>query len=357
MGCRRPARRSASPAASPPSGGRSRSSTSITPTSTTRSCARRASSPCSSSRCSSQGRVIGVLHVGSHTPREFSDDDATSCSSPPTRRARDRAGAALMRSRAREAAELITRQLRGIQKVTDATLGLPPEEELLQELLAAGRRDPCGRHGGDPAAQRHRLHARAAKGIEEEVEQGVQIPLGRGFAGRIAAEKRAITIYDVDHADILNPILRERASNPCSAYPLLVQGRVIGVLHVGSPPARVQQRRARPPAAGRRPRRARHRAGAPVRAAARGGRWSSSGAPPGDLDRSGLEGAARYLPAALARLGGDWNYVFPLVAGAGGCGRQSRGCRRDGAAAHGPRRGLCGGGGRAGATWPTASTT
>ena len=54
------------------------------------------------------------------------------------------------------------------------------------------------------------LHARAAKGIEEEVEQGVRIPLGRGFAGRIAAERRAIAIPDVDHADILNPILREK---------------------------------------------------------------------------------------------------------------------------------------------------
>src|SRR6185436_12282951 len=79
-----------------------------------------------------------------------------------------------------------------------------------------------------------RLHARGAKGIEEEVEQGVQIPLGRGFAGRIAAEKRAITIYDVDHADILNPILREKGIKSLLGVPLLVQGRVIGVLHVGS---------------------------------------------------------------------------------------------------------------------------
>ena len=78
------------------------------------------------------------------------------------------------------------------------------------------------------------LRARAAKGIEEEVEQGVAIPVGRGFAGRIAAERRAIVIPDVDHADILNPILREKGIRSLLGVPLLVEGRVIGVLHVGT---------------------------------------------------------------------------------------------------------------------------
>ena len=37
------------------------------------------------------------------------------------------------------------------------------------------------------------LVARAARGIEEEVEQGVRIPVGGGFAGRIAAERARST--------------------------------------------------------------------------------------------------------------------------------------------------------------------
>src|SRR4051794_24772093 len=78
------------------------------------------------------------------------------------------------------------------------------------------------------------LVARAAKGIEEEVEAGVRIPVGRGFAGRIAAERRPVKILDVDHADILNPILREKRIRSMLGVPLLVEGRVIGVLHVGS---------------------------------------------------------------------------------------------------------------------------
>ena len=68
------------------------------------------------------------------------------------------------------------------------------------------------------------LHARAAKGIEEEVEQGTRIPVGRGFAGRIAAERRPITIPDVDHADILNPILRQKGIRSLLGVPLLVEG-------------------------------------------------------------------------------------------------------------------------------------
>ena len=60
------------------------------------------------------------------------------------------------------------------------------------------------------------------------------IPVGKGFAGRIAAEGRAITIEDVDHADILNPILREKGIRSLLGVPLLVEGQVIGVLHVGT---------------------------------------------------------------------------------------------------------------------------
>ena len=78
------------------------------------------------------------------------------------------------------------------------------------------------------------LRARAAKGIEEEVEQGVRIPVGRGFAGRIAAERRPIVIPDVDHGDVLNPLLREKGIRSLLGVPLLVEGRVIGVLHVGT---------------------------------------------------------------------------------------------------------------------------
>ena len=62
----------------------------------------------------------------------------------------------------------------------------------------------------------------------------MRIPVGQGFAGRIAAERVPIFIADVDHADVLNPILREKGIASLLGVPLIVEGDLIGVLHVGS---------------------------------------------------------------------------------------------------------------------------
>jgi serine phosphatase RsbU (regulator of sigma subunit) len=78
------------------------------------------------------------------------------------------------------------------------------------------------------------LIARAAKGLEEEVEQGVRIPIGEGFAGRIASERLPIFIADVNHADVLNPLLRKKGVRSMLGVPLIVEGDLVGVLHVGT---------------------------------------------------------------------------------------------------------------------------
>ena len=81
---------------------------------------------------------------------------------------------------------------RGVQAVTDVALAHLSLEELLDELLLRVR-DALD---ADTAAvllieeTGRELVARAAKGIEEEVERGVRIPVGQGFAGRIAASRR-----------------------------------------------------------------------------------------------------------------------------------------------------------------------
>ena len=78
------------------------------------------------------------------------------------------------------------------------------------------------------------LVARAAHGLEEEVQAGVRIPVGQGFAGRIAAERKPVVLDDVAHSDVLNPILREKGIRSLVGVPLLADGRVLGVLHVGT---------------------------------------------------------------------------------------------------------------------------
>jgi anti-sigma regulatory factor (Ser/Thr protein kinase)/putative methionine-R-sulfoxide reductase with GAF domain len=127
-------------------------------------------------------------------------------------------------------------QLHDLVRLSDPALSELDFTGLLDELLIRVR----DLLGVDTAAillvdeERKQLVARAAKGIEEEVEQGVRIPIGGGFAGRIAKERVGIFIADVDHADILNPILREKGIRSLLGVPLIVEGDLIGVLHVGS---------------------------------------------------------------------------------------------------------------------------
>jgi signal transduction histidine kinase len=127
-------------------------------------------------------------------------------------------------------------RLRRLQALTDAALSSLDLDELLATMVERLREvlevDTCAVLLLD--AERQELVATAAVGIEEEVEQGVRIPLGKGFAGRVAAERRPVILDDVDHADVLNLILREKGIKSLSGVPLLVQDEVIGVLHVGS---------------------------------------------------------------------------------------------------------------------------
>ena len=127
-------------------------------------------------------------------------------------------------------------QLQRLQRITDVTLGHLSVEQLLDELLIRLREVI----GADTAAvllldkAADELVATAAKGIEEEVEANVRIPVGLGFAGRIAAERRPVFLPVVDHSNVLNPILREKGIVSLLGVPLLVQGEVLGVLHVGT---------------------------------------------------------------------------------------------------------------------------
>src|SRR5919106_4745269 len=103
-------------------------------------------------------------------------------------------------------------RLRKLQSVMEAALAHLTLDELLDELLirvrSALEADTAAVLLLDEAAGE--LVARAAKGLEEEVERGVRIPLGAGFAGRIAAETRPIFLPEVTHDVVVNPILIER---------------------------------------------------------------------------------------------------------------------------------------------------
>lgn len=127
-------------------------------------------------------------------------------------------------------------RLRRLQSVSDAALAHLSLDELLEEILDRIRdaleADTCAVLMLDE--DRNELVARAARGVEEEVERGVRIPVGKGFAGRVAAERRPVIIPDVDHSEVLNPILREKGIRSVLGAPLIARGRVLGVVHVGT---------------------------------------------------------------------------------------------------------------------------
>jgi hypothetical protein len=160
------------------------------------------------------------------------------------------------------------------------------------------------------------LIARAACGIEEEVRQGVRIPLGTGFAGRIAVAKEAVRLDRVDSTTVANPLLWEKGIRVMLGVPLLTEGEVIGVLHVGRLTARpfsdadvnilkiVADR---------------------VAGAIQTRALALERAATVLLERSllpsklpycpGLEFAARYVPAEERTVGGDWYDLFVLSSG------------------------------------------
>ena len=127
-------------------------------------------------------------------------------------------------------------RLRAIQSITDAALSRLDDREMLAELVERTREALQA----DTAAvllldfASGHLVATAAAGLEEEVRQGVRIPVGRGFAGRIAAEHRPVILDHVDHTTVLNPILWAKGIQSMMGVPMVAGGKVIGVLHVGS---------------------------------------------------------------------------------------------------------------------------
>jgi signal transduction histidine kinase len=177
------------------------------------------------------GEAIGVLRVGTLEPRTFGAPEIELL-----QLASERAASAIGHGRAFEAGRRLAQRLLKLEAVTDTALTHLDADDLLDELLDRLRAllegDTCAILLIDEATDE--LVARAARGIEGEVERGVRIPIGRGFAGRIAAERRPIVIDDVDHADILNPILREKGIKSLVGAPLVTRDKIIGVIHVGS---------------------------------------------------------------------------------------------------------------------------
>jgi serine phosphatase RsbU (regulator of sigma subunit) len=211
----------------------------------------------------------------------------------------------------------VTRKLENIQAIIGESFAHMDVDEFLDTLLERVRDvldvdtavvlllDKPGRD----------LVAEAAKGIEEEVSQAAHVPVGRGFAGRVAAERRPIYIADVPSADLFNPLLVQKGLRSLLGVPLIGSGTLVGVMHVGTLSPRrftADEEEFLQIAASQ--------AAMAVQsllshAEQAGALELQRSLIPSELPQvPGLELAARYRPGK-AIVGGDWYDVFPLPSG------------------------------------------
>jgi phosphoserine phosphatase RsbU/P len=132
--------------------------------------------------------------------------------------------------------EAVLDKLRDIQSLADAALSQLDPASLLDELVKRVK----GVLQADTATvlllepgSTH-LVAMAASGLEEEVRQGTRVPVGRGFAGTVAARRKPVILNRVDATNVVNPILLDTGIRSLIGAPLMAAGEVIGVLHVGT---------------------------------------------------------------------------------------------------------------------------
>jgi serine phosphatase RsbU (regulator of sigma subunit) len=202
-----------------------------------------------------------------------------------------------------------------LEAITDTALGHLGPGKVMETILSRVREVL----GVDTAtvlrfdAEAQLLRAIAASGIEEEVYQDVQITVGAGFAGRVAAERRPVILDHVDETTVVNALLWERGLRTLLGVPMVTGDDLVGVLHVGSVTPRefteadVDLLRL---VAARLALAVQIDISTADRAAASALQRSLL---PGRLpDVAGMRFAARYVPGTEPGVGGDWYDLFAL---------------------------------------------
>ncbi|MFL5924480.1 MAG: GAF domain-containing protein [Gaiellaceae bacterium] len=189
-------------------------------------------------------RIIGSLTLAMSESGRRYDDAEVALAAGLAGRAALAVDNAVLFSREREAraaAEEAATRLRDLEVISEAALMHLDLDRLLAHLLdgirTIVRADTAVALLLDETG--NELVASWARGLEEEVEAGVRVPVGKGFAGRVAATCKPVYIPDVKRAEVVNPLLVKRGLTSLLGVPLLVEGRLLGVLHVGSVRPRV----------------------------------------------------------------------------------------------------------------------
>jgi PAS domain S-box-containing protein len=234
---------------------------------------------------------------------------------------RERAARARERA-ARAEAEAVAETMGKLQAVTDVALRHLTLNELLHEVLVRICETMDVDAAGILLMGEHEAGEAMASGAvltpERKAEVGVLIPVARDVARRIAGAGRVVTIDGVNDPEVLHPLLKDCGVVSLAGAPLAVEGRLHGVLQVGT----VKKRRFSSQDAGLLQLVA-DRAALAIQHARL---YEREHGIVETLQRAllptrlpqlpGVHVAARYLPGGMgADVGGDWYDVFPLEDG------------------------------------------
>jgi serine phosphatase RsbU (regulator of sigma subunit) len=162
------------------------------------------------------------------------------------------------------------------------------------------------------------LEPAASAGLGRRWRGATHVPVGSGFAGKVAAGRRPVVLDDINESSVLNPILRDFGLRRLLGVPVFGHGGLLGVLHVGwlvprtATPTDTRRLEAAAAEIGRR---LSENAKDDAHLAALALQRSLLPAAPPAIE--GLDIAVRYLPAE-GDLGGDWYDIFTLPSGAVG---------------------------------------
>ncbi len=168
------------------------------------------------------GAVIGAIVI----MRDMTDQ----------RRHEQEQNALMLREReARAASERMAHELERVEVALDTALMRLSLDDLLRELLDRAREALKA----DTAtlllmnAEGDALTVRAARGLDDDNIHQARVPVGKGFAGRIAHTREPLFLPNTRQFEAVSEYLRENLRSVVGV-PLLLGDQLLGVLHVGS---------------------------------------------------------------------------------------------------------------------------
>jgi len=143
-----------------------------------------------------------------------------------------------LRETARRYATTHEKMLQAVDRLVGKRAAPRTLDETLKDILQALR----GAAGADVdsvaiflVGEDGRIHLRAAIGFEAEIESGLSLAIGEGFAGSVAEKRTPLLVRDAARdPTFVSASVRRRGTRALYGVPLADADRLIGVAHVGS---------------------------------------------------------------------------------------------------------------------------